>query len=155
CGLPKEMALQLFKPFVLRELIAQGFAPNVKSAKNVLERRGTEVWDILEQVSHDHPILLNRAPTLHRLGIQAFYPVLIEGNAIKQHPAVCNAFNSDFDGDMMAVHVPLSSKSIEEAKSLMLAPHNMLKLSDGQPVIDMKNEFALGLYYLTVENPKA
>ncbi len=155
CGLPKEMALQLFKPFVLRELIAQGFAPNVKSAKNVLERRGTEVWDILEEVTAEHPILLNRAPTLHRLGIQAYYPVLIEGNAIKLHPAACNAFNADFDGDMMAVHVPLSSKSIEEAKSLMLAPHNMLKLSDGQPVIDMKNEFALGLYYLTVENPKA
>jgi DNA-directed RNA polymerase subunit beta' len=155
CGLPKEMALQLFKPFVLRELIAQGFAPNVKSAKNVLERRGTEVWDILEEVTVEHPILLNRAPTLHRLGIQAFYPVLIEGNAIKLHPAVCNAFNADFDGDMMAVHVPLSSKSIEEARSLMLSPHNMLKLSDGQPVIDMKNEFAIGLYYLTVENPKA
>jgi DNA-directed RNA polymerase subunit beta' len=153
CGLPKEMALQLFKPFVLRELIAQGFAPNVKSAKNVLERRGTEVWDILEEVTEDHPILLNRAPTLHRLGIQAFYPVLIEGNAIKLHPAACNAFNADFDGDMMAVHVPLSAKSIEEARELMLSPHNMLKLSDGQPVIDMKNEFSIGLYYLTLENP--
>ena len=120
CGFPKEMALEMFKPFVLREMIVRGIAPNVKSAKNMLERRPPEVFDILEEITKDHPVLLNRAPTLHKLGIQAFYPVLIEGSAIRLHPAVCSGFNADFDGDQMAVHVPLSKKAIEEAKTLML-----------------------------------
>ncbi|KKU09737.1 MAG: DNA-directed RNA polymerase subunit beta', partial [Candidatus Woesebacteria bacterium GW2011_GWB1_45_5] len=135
CGLPKDMALEMFKPFVLREMIARGIAPNVKSAKNMLDRRPPEVFDILEEITKDHPVLLNRAPTLHKLSIQAFYPVLIEGSAIRIHPAVCSGFNADFDGDQMAVHVPLSARAIEEAKKLMLPENNLLKSSDGSPTI--------------------
>lgn len=150
CGLPKEMALEMFKPFVLREMIARGIAPNVKSAKNMLDRRPPEVFDILEEITKDHPVLLNRAPTLHKLGIQAFYPLLIEGSAIRLHPAVCSGFNADFDGDQMAVHVPLSVKAIEEAKRLMLPEHNLLRPSDGSPVsTPASKEMALGVYYLT------
>ncbi|MEK7182559.1 MAG: DNA-directed RNA polymerase subunit beta' [Patescibacteria group bacterium] len=150
CGLPKEMALELFKPFVLREMITQGIAPNVKSAKSMLEKRLPEVFDILEEVSRDHPVLLNRAPTLHKLGIQAFYPVLIEGNAIRIHPCVCAGYNADFDGDQMAVHVPLAEKAKEEARNLMLPEHNLLKPSDGSPItIPATKEMALGVYYLT------
>jgi len=153
CGLPKGMALELFKPFVLREIIGRGLAPNMKSAKHVLERQQAEVWDILEEITDHYPVLLNRAPTLHRLGIQAFYPVLIEGDAIKLHPCVCNAFNADFDGDQMAVHVPLSKKAVEEANTLMLSPFNILKPSDGEPIVNFKNELGVGIYYLTVSNP--
>ncbi len=153
CGLPKEMALELFKPFVLREMITQGIAPNVKSAKSMLEKRLPEVFDILEEVSRDHPVLLNRAPTLHKLGIQAFYPVLIEGNAIRIHPCVCAGYNADFDGDQMAVHVPLAEKAKEEARSLMLPEHNLLKPADGSPItIPATKEMALGVYYLTSVN---
>lgn len=155
CGLPKEMALEMFKPFVLREMIVRGIAPNVKSAKNMLERRPPEVFDILEEITKNHPVLLNRAPTLHKLSIQAFYPVLIEGNAIRVHPAVCSGFNADFDGDQMAVHVPLSKKAIDEARSLMLPEHNLLRPSDGTPVsAPSSKEMALGVYYLTSEDPR-
>ncbi len=155
CGLPKEMALELFKPFVLREMIAQGIAPNVKSAKNMLDRRLPEVFDILENITRDHPVMLNRAPTLHKLGIQAFYPVLIEGNAIRLHPCVCPGYNADFDGDQMAVHVPLSEKAKDEAKNLMLPEHNLLKPSDGSPItIPSTKEMALGVYYLTTISPE-
>ncbi len=149
CGLPKEMALELFKPFVLRELIIRGLAPNVKSAKNILERRQAEVFDILEEITKNHPVLLNRAPTLHKLGIQAFYPILIEGSAIRIHPCVCAGYNADFDGDQMAVHVPLSSAAQKEAKELMMPPHNLLKPSDGAPITIPNKEMALGCYYLT------
>lgn len=150
CGLPKDMALEMFKPFVLREMIARGIAPNVKSAKNMLERKPSEVFDILEEITKDHPVLLNRAPTLHKLSIQAFYPVLIEGSAIRIHPAVCSGFNADFDGDQMAVHVPLSQKAIDEAKNLMLPEHNLLRPADGTPVsTPSSKEMALGVYYLT------
>ena len=153
CGLPKDMALEMFKPFVLREMIGRGIAPNVKSAKNMLDRRPPEVFDILEEITKDHPVLLNRAPTLHKLSIQAFYPVLIEGSAIRLHPAVCAGFNADFDGDQMAVHVPLSTKAIEEAKTLMLPTFNLLKPSDGGPVATPSSkEIALGAYYLTAED---
>ncbi len=148
-GIPKEMALEMFKPFVLREVIAQGHAPNVKSAKHFLERRTGEVWDILENITKNHPILLNRAPTLHRLGIQAFYPILIEGDAIRIHPCICAGFNADFDGDQMAVHVPLSEKSKEEAKSLMMAARNLVRPADGSPITLPNKEMALGVYYLT------
>ncbi|HTK03568.1 MAG TPA: DNA-directed RNA polymerase subunit beta' [Alphaproteobacteria bacterium] len=155
CGLPKDMALEMFKPFVLREMIARGIAPNVKSAKNMLDRRPPEVFDILEEITKDHPVLLNRAPTLHKLSIQAFYPVLIEGSAIRLHPAVCSAFNADFDGDQMAVHVPLSTKAIEEAKTLMLPTNNLLKPSDGGPAATPSSkEIALGAYYLTSEDTR-
>jgi len=155
CGLPKEMALEMFKPFVLREMIARGIAPNVKSAKNMLERRPAEVFDILEEITKDHPVLLNRAPTLHKLSIQAFYPVLIEGSAIRIHPAICSGFNADFDGDQMAVHVPLSKKAIEEAKDLMLPEHNLLRPADGAPVsTPASKEMALGVYYLTSEDTR-
>lgn len=155
CGLPKEMALEMFKPFVLREMIAKGIAPNVKSAKNMLERRPPEVFDILEEITKDHPVLLNRAPTLHKLSIQAFYPVLIEGSAIRIHPAVCSGFNADFDGDQMAVHVPLSKKAIKEAKELMLPEHNLLRPADGSPVsTPASKEMALGVYYLTCIDPR-
>ncbi len=150
CGLPKEMALEMFKPFVLREMIARGIAPNVKSAKNMLDRRPPEVFDILEEITKDHPVLLNRAPSLHKLSILAFYPILIEGSAIRLHPAVCSGFNADFDGDQMAVHVPLSKMAIEEAKALMLPQHNLLRPSDGSPVsTPASKEMALGVYYLT------
>ncbi|MFA6050867.1 MAG: DNA-directed RNA polymerase subunit beta' [Candidatus Paceibacterota bacterium] len=150
CGLPKDMALEMFKPFVLREMIARGIAPNVKSAKNMLERRPPEVFDILEEITKDHPVLLNRAPTLHKLSIQSFYPVLIEGSAIRLHPAVCSGFNADFDGDQMAVHVPLSDKAVEEARTLMLPTNNLLKPSDGGPAATPSSkEIALGAFYLT------
>jgi DNA-directed RNA polymerase subunit beta' len=155
CGLPKDMALEMFKPFVLREMIARGIAPNVKSAKNMLDRRPPEVFDILEEITKDHPVLLNRAPTLHKLSIQSFYPVLIEGSAIRLHPAVCAGFNADFDGDQMAVHVPLSEKAIEEARTLMLPTNNLLKPSDGGPAATPSSkEIALGAYYLTSEDSR-
>ncbi|QQG47956.1 MAG: DNA-directed RNA polymerase subunit beta' [Candidatus Woesebacteria bacterium] len=155
CGLPKEMALEMFKPFVLREMIVRGIAPNVKSAKNMLEHRPDEVFDILEEITKNHPVLLNRAPTLHKLGIQAFFPVLIEGNAIRVHPAVCSGFNADFDGDQMAVHVPLSLKAREEAVKLMLSDKNLLKTSDGTPVTaPASKEMALGVYYFTSDDPR-
>jgi DNA-directed RNA polymerase subunit beta' len=149
CGLPKEMALELFKPFVLRELIIRGIAPNVKSAKNVLELREAEVFDILEEITKNHPVLLNRAPTLHKLGIQAFYPILIEGSAIRIHPCVCAGYNADFDGDQMAVHVPLSKQSQNESSELMLPLSNLLKPADGTPITIPNKEMALGCYYLT------
>jgi DNA-directed RNA polymerase subunit beta' len=149
------MALEMFKPFVLREMIARGIAPNVKSAKNMLDRRPPEVFDILEEITKDHPVLLNRAPTLHKLSIQSFYPVLIEGSAIRLHPAVCAGFNADFDGDQMAVHVPLSEKAIEEARTLMLPTNNLLKPSDGGPAATPSSkEIALGVYYLTSEDSR-
>ncbi len=155
CGLPKDMALEMFKPFVLREMISRGIAPNVKSAKNMLDRRPPEVFDILEEITKDHPVLLNRAPTLHKLSIQAFYPVLIEGSAIRLHPAVCSAFNADFDGDQMAVHVPLSAKAVDEARELMLPTNNLLKPSDGGPAATPSSkEIALGAYYLTSEDDR-
>ncbi|RJR29364.1 DNA-directed RNA polymerase subunit beta' [Candidatus Microgenomates bacterium] len=150
CGLPKEMALEMAKPFVLREMIVRGIAPNVKSAKNMLERRPPEVFDILEEITKNHPVLLNRAPTLHKLGIQAFYPVLIEGSAIRIHPAVCKGYNADFDGDQMAVHLPLSQKAIEEARELMLSDKNLLRPADGSPMAaPASKEIALGVYYFT------
>jgi len=156
CGLPKEMALEMFKPFVLREMITRGIAPNVKSAKNMLERRPDEVFDILEEITKNHPVILNRAPTLHKLSILAFYPVLIEGSAIRLHPAVCSGFNADFDGDQMAVHVPLSRKAKEEAVKLMLPDKNLLKPADGTPIATpSKKEMALGVYYLTSIDSKA
>ncbi len=149
CGLPKEMALEIFKPYVLKEIIANGLAPNVKSAKRVLEQKPPEVFDILEKVTKKHPVLLNRAPTLHKLGIQAFYPVLIEGNAIQIHPCVCAGYNADFDGDQMAVHLPLSEKSMEESVKLMMPENNLLKPADGSPVTFPNKDMALGCYYLT------
>jgi len=153
CGLPKDMALEMFKPFVLKEMILRGIAPNVKSAKNMLEKRPPEVFDILEEITKNHPVLLNRAPTLHKLGIQAFYPVLIEGNAIRIHPTVCSGFNADFDGDQMAVHVPLSKKAIEEADRLMLPERNLLRPADGTPIsTPSSKEMALGVYFLTSVN---
>jgi DNA-directed RNA polymerase subunit beta' len=153
CGIPKEMALEMFKPFVLRELIVRGIAPNVKNAKNVLERRTPEVFDILEEITKNHPVLLNRAPTLHKLGIQAFYPILIEGSAIRIHPCVCAGYNADFDGDQMAVHIPLSGESQYEAIHLMLPTHNLLKPADGSPITVPNKEMVLGCYYLTTIDP--
>ncbi len=149
CGLPKEMALEMFKPFVLREVIVRGFAPNIKSAKRFIEKRPPEVFDILEEITKDHPVLLNRAPTLHKLGMQAFYPVLIEGAAISIHPCVCAGYNADFDGDQMAVHIPLSKKAQEEAIELMMPRHNLLKPADGSPITLPNKEMAVGVYYLT------
>jgi DNA-directed RNA polymerase subunit beta' len=149
CGLPKEMALEMFKPFVLRNLIVKGFAPNVKSAKHLLDRKTDEVWDILEEITKNHPVLLNRAPTLHKLGIQAFYPILIEGKAIQIHPCVCAGFNADFDGDQMAVHIPLSMDARRESRDLIMSTHNLLKPSDGSPVTIPNKEMVLGCYYLT------
>ncbi len=149
CGVPKEMALEMFKPYVLRELILKGIAPNVKSAKHILERREPEVYDILENITHNHPVLLNRAPTLHKLGIQAFYPILVEGNAIRIHPCICAGFNADFDGDQMAVHIPLGKVAKEEAESLMMPKKNLLKPADGSPITIPNKEMALGCYYLT------
>ena len=150
CGLPKEMALEMFKPFVLHEMILRGIAPNVKSAKNMLERMPAEVFDILEEITRDHPVLLNRAPTLHKLGIQAFYPILIEGSAIRVHPAVCSGFNADFDGDQMAVHIPLSKKAVTEAKELMISDNNLLRPADGSPITSpASKEMALGVFYFT------
>ena len=151
CGLPREMALELFKPFVMKELVARGIATNIKNAKTQVERMNVEVWDVLEDVIKDRPVMLNRAPTLHRLGIQAFEPVLVEGRAIKLHPLVCTAFNADFDGDQMAVHVPLSPEAVAEAKLLMLASNNLLKLQDGKPVAVPSQDMILGSYYLTVD----
>ena len=151
CGLPKEMALELFKPFVMKELVAKGLAHNIKSAKRKVERVHPEVWDVLEEVIKEHPVLLNRAPTLHRLGIQAFEPVLVEGRAIKLHPLVCTAYNADFDGDQMAVHVPLSAEAQAEARLLMLAAHNILNPKDGKPVVTPSQDMVLGCYYLTLE----
>ncbi len=149
CGLPKDMALEMFRPHVLRELIKQGIAPNLKSAKHALERRSPEVFDILERIIENYPVLLNRAPTLHKLGIQSFYPVLIEGNAIRLHPCVCAGYNADFDGDQMAVHVPLTEQAKEEARSLMMAHHNLLKPADGSPITVPNKEMAMGAYYMT------
>jgi DNA-directed RNA polymerase subunit beta' len=155
CGLPKDMALEMFKPFVLREMITRGIAPNVKSAKNMLERRPPEVFDILDEITKDHPVILNRAPTLHKLSIQAFFPVLIEGSAIRIHPSVCSGFNADFDGDQMAVHVPLSKKAVDEARNQMLPQFNLLKPSDGSPVTTpASKEMALGVYFLTSEDTR-
>ncbi len=151
CGLPKEMALELFKPFVMKKLVAEGYAHNIKSAKRMVERVRTEVWDVLEDVIKEHPVLLNRAPTLHRLGIQAFEPILVEGRAIQIHPLVCTAYNADFDGDQMAVHVPLSAEAQAEARILMLSAHNILNPKDGQPVITPTKDMVLGCYYLTLK----
>ena len=155
CGLPKEMALELFKPFVMKKLVKGGFAQNVKGAKRMVERVSPEVWGVLEEVIKDHPVMLNRAPTLHRLGIQAFEPVLVEGRAIKLHPLVCTAFNADFDGDQMAVHVPLSVEAQAEARFLMLASNNILKPQDGRPVVSPTQDMVIGCYYLTMERPGA
>ncbi|ASF37727.1 DNA-directed RNA polymerase subunit beta' [Halobacillus halophilus] len=151
CGLPKEMALELFKPFVMKELVSRGLAHNIKSAKRKIERVHHEVWDVLEDVIKEHPVLLNRAPTLHRLGIQAFEPTLVEGRAIRLHPLVCTAYNADFDGDQMAVHVPLSSEAQAEARILMLAAQNILNPKDGKPVVTPSQDMVLGNYYLTLE----
>lgn len=154
CGLPKDMALEMFRPYVLRELIKTGIAPNVKSAKNALQRRIPEVYDILERIIEDHPVLLNRAPTLHKLGIQAFYPVLVEGNAIRIHPCVCAGYNADFDGDQMAVHVPLSLAAQEEAKTLMMPDANLLKPADSSPITVPNKEMVMGAYYITTLDNK-
>ena len=151
CGLPKEMALELFKPFVMKRLVETGAAGNIKAARKAVERAKPEVWDALEIVIKNHPVLLNRAPTLHRLGIQAFEPVLVEGRALKLHPLACTAYNADFDGDQMAVHVPLSSEAQAEARFLMLAAGNLLKPSDGRPVTVPTQDMVLGSYYLTLE----
>ena len=153
CGLPKEMAIELFKPFVMKELVAGGLAHNIKSAKKMVERLQPEVWDVLEDVIKEHPVMLNRAPTLHRLGIQAFEPILVEGKAIKLHPLVCTAFNADFDGDQMAVHLPLSQEAQAECRFLLLSPNNLLKPSDGGPVAVPSQDMVLGIYYLTQERP--
>ncbi len=155
CGLPKEMALELFKPFVMKKLVQDGYAHNIKSAKKAVERVRDEVWDVLEEVILEHPVLLNRAPTLHRLGIQAFEPVLVEGRAIKIHPLVCTAYNADFDGDQMAVHVPLSAEARAEARLLMLSAHNLLNPKDGRPVATPTKDMVLGIYYLTSLDKKA
>ena len=151
CGLPKEMAIELFKPFVMKRLVETGLSHNIKSAKRMVERLQSEVWDVLEEVIREHPVMLNRAPTLHRLGIQAFEPVLVEGRAVKLHPLVCTAYNADFDGDQMAVHVPLSVEAQAECRFLLLAPNNLLKPSDGEPVTVPTQDMVLGIYYLTLE----
>jgi len=153
CGLPKEMALELYRPFVINKLVEYNYASNVKAAKRIIERKRPEVWEVLEEVIKDRPVMLNRAPTLHRLGIQAFEPVLVEGKAIHIHPLVCSAFNADFDGDQMAIHVPLSQRAVEEARQLMLADRNLLKPADGQPVVGPTKDMCLGVYYLTMEDP--
>ena len=155
CGLPKEMAIELFKPFVMKELVSNGTAHNIKNAKKMVERLQPEVWDVLEDVIKEHPVMLNRAPTLHRLGIQAFEPILVEGKAIKLHPLVCTAFNADFDGDQMAVHLPLSVEAQAECRFLLLSPYNLLKPSDGGPVAVPSQDMVLGIYYLTQERPGA
>ena len=155
CGLPKEMAIELFKPFVMKELVSRGISHNIKNAKKMVERLEPEVWDVLEDVIREHPVMLNRAPTLHRLGIQAFEPILVEGKAIKLHPLVCTAFNADFDGDQMAVHLPLSVEAQAECRFLMLSPNNLLKPSDGGPVAVPSQDMVLGIYYLTQERPGA
>ncbi|SCP97831.1 DNA-directed RNA polymerase subunit beta' [Anaerobium acetethylicum] len=155
CGLPKEMAIELFKPFVMKELVANGTSHNIKNAKKMVERLQPEVWDVLEDVIKEHPVMLNRAPTLHRLGIQAFEPILVEGKAIKLHPLVCTAYNADFDGDQMAVHLPLSVEAQAECRFLLLSPNNLLKPSDGAPVAVPSQDMVLGIYYLTQERPGA
>ena len=155
CGLPKEMAIELFKPFVMKELVQNGTAHNIKNAKKMVERLQPEVWDVLEDVIKEHPVMLNRAPTLHRLGIQAFEPILVEGKAIKLHPLVCTAFNADFDGDQMAVHLPLTAEAQAECRFLLLSPNNLLKPSDGGPVAVPSQDMVLGIYYLTQERPGA
>lgn len=155
CGLPKEMAIELFKPFVMKELVANGTAHNIKNAKKMVEKLQPEVWDVLEEVIKEHPVMLNRAPTLHRLGIQAFEPILVEGKAIKLHPLVCTAFNADFDGDQMAVHLPLSVEAQAECRFMLLSPNNLLKPSDGGPVAVPSQDMVLGIYYLTQERPGA
>ena len=149
CGLPKEMAIELFKPFVMKELVSKKLAHNIKSAKKMVEKLQPEVWDVLEDVIKEHPVMLNRAPTLHRLGIQAFEPILVEGKAIKLHPLVCTAYNADFDGDQMAVHLPLSVEAQAECRFLLLSPNNLLKPSDGAPVAVPSQDMVLGIYYLT------
>ena len=153
CGLPKAMALELFKPFIIHKLVEKGIAETVKRAKKIVERESPEVYEILEEIIRDHPVLLNRAPTLHRLGIQAFEPVLVEGKAIRIHPLVCAAFNADFDGDQMAVHVPLSFEAQLEARLLMLSSNNILKPSDGRPVAEPRQDIVLGCYFLTKAPP--
>ena len=155
CGLPKEMAIELFKPFVMKELVSRGISQNIKNAKKLVERLDAQVWDVLEEVITEHPVMLNRAPTLHRLGIQAFEPILVEGKAIKLHPLVCTAFNADFDGDQMAVHLPLSVEAQAECRFLLLSPNNLLKPSDGGPVAVPSQDMVLGIYYLTQERPGA
>ena len=150
CGLPKQMALELFKPFVMKRLVDQNLAQNIKSAKRMVERARPQVWDVLEEVIREHPVMLNRAPTLHRLGIQAFEPVLVEGKAIKIHPLVCTAFNADFDGDQMAVHVPLSAEAQAEARILMLSANNILSPAHGRPIATPSQDMVLGLYYLSL-----
>nr|SCW22982.1 RNA polymerase beta-subbunit [Nemalion sp. H.1444] len=155
CGLPREMALELFQPFVIHRLILQGVVNNIKAAKKLIQKNELSVWSVLEEVIHGHPVLLNRAPTLHRLGIQAFEPLLVEGRAIKLHPLVCPAFNADFDGDQMAVHVPLSLEAQAEARLLMLAPHNFLSPATGQPILMPSQDMVLGCYYLTANNPSS
>ena len=155
CGLPKTMALELYRPFVIARLVQNAYAANVKGARRLIERNRPEVWEALEDVIKDRPVLLNRAPTLHRLGIQAFEPLLIEGSAIQLHPLVTTAFNADFDGDQMAVHVPLSQKAVNEARTLMLASRNLLKPADGEPIISPSKDMVLGVYYLTMEHQAA
>jgi DNA-directed RNA polymerase subunit beta' len=155
CGLPREMAIELFQPFVIHRLIRQGLVNNIKAAKRLIQRNDPSIWDVLEEVIKGHPVMLNRAPTLHRLGIQAFEPLLVEGRAIQLHPLVCTAFNADFDGDQMAVHVPLSIEAQSEARLLMLASNNILSPATGRPIITPSQDMVLGCYYLTTENPKS
>ena len=154
CGLPKQMALELFKPFVMKRLVDLNLAQNIKSAKRMVERARPQVWDVLEEVIQEHPVMLNRAPTLHRLGIQAFEPVLVEGKAIQIHPLVCSAFNADFDGDQMAVHLPLSAEAQAEARILMLSTNNILSPAHGRPIATPTQDMVLGVYYLTIANPR-
>ena len=155
CGVPKEMAIELFKPFVMKELVSRGISQNIKNAKKLVERMDKQVWDVLEDVIHDHPVMLNRAPTLHRLGIQAYEPVLVEGKAIKLHPLACTAFNADFDGDQMAIHLPISQEAQAECRFMLLSPNNLLKPSDGGPVTVPTQDMVLGIYYLTQEREGA
>jgi DNA-directed RNA polymerase subunit beta' len=155
CGLPKEMALELFQPFVIHRLIHEGLVNNIKAAKKMIKHKNSIVWSVLDEIIQHHPILLNRAPTLHRLGIQAFEPVLVEGRAIKLHPLVCPAFNADFDGDQMAVHIPLTLEAQAEARFLMLAPRNFLSPATGDPIVLPTQDMVLGCYYLTLMNPDA
>jgi len=154
CGLPKEMAVQLFRPFIASIMIKEGIAPSHKQANKMIDHYDEKVWDIVERVIKEHPVLLNRAPTLHRLGIQAFRPIIVKGHAIRLHPLVCTAFNADFDGDQMAVHVPLSKKAQEEALTLMLASNNILGPKDGKPIVTPSQDMILGNYYLTLESTK-
>ena len=155
CGLPKKMALELFKPFIYNKLEERGLVTTIKSAKKMVEKERPEVWDILDEVIREHPVLLNRAPTLHRLGIQAFEPILIEGKAIQLHPLVCAAYNADFDGDQMAVHVPLSVEAQVEARALMMSTNNILSPANGKPIIVPTQDIVLGLYYMTRERAEA